>query len=402
MRTAIVEMRGRRADRGEHAGLLLQRYLAEEATGDNGNPTEKRAILDAAAAAARRTASSVLYKNAFNRRSDGLSFRSHRFQLVTEGRLIVGLGSENVLETGITLNHIYGVPIIPGSALKGIASHYCAEVWGAADARFRPPSEEENKAYRKYLANEGPKPDDNFHRLLFGTTDDSGCIVFHDAWFIPESSDQPLVLDVMTPHHLAWLDGSVTPTDFDSPTPVPFVSVTGAFDFVVSWRGPEFGDETKEQWLVLVEQLLRAALADWGVGGKTTSGYGRLVTDPEAEKRRQEEEAARKEKEEVAAFEASLANDSEPLRKLKQLKRDQNWRNEAGDNNMISALQKFADEHPDPPQDCLDWIRDWLESIPKYKGVWDDPDATKGKNEKPKYRAKAVRDLVKRLNPDQS
>ncbi len=33
----------------------------------------------------------------------------------------------------------------------------------------------------------------------------------------------------MTPHHPKWLDGSVAPTDFDSPTPVPFLSVTGTF-----------------------------------------------------------------------------------------------------------------------------------------------------------------------------
>ena len=50
--------------------------------------------------------------------------------LSTAGRLIVGLGSENVLETGIRLHHTYGLPIIPGSAFKGLAAHYCHEAWG--------------------------------------------------------------------------------------------------------------------------------------------------------------------------------------------------------------------------------------------------------------------------------
>jgi CRISPR-associated protein Cmr6 len=54
-----------------------------------------------------------------------------------QGRLIVGLGGDNVLETGLTLHHTYGVPLIPGNALKGLAAHYCDQVWGQADAEFR-------------------------------------------------------------------------------------------------------------------------------------------------------------------------------------------------------------------------------------------------------------------------
>ncbi|MEO0253780.1 MAG: type III-B CRISPR module RAMP protein Cmr6, partial [candidate division WOR-3 bacterium] len=40
--------------------------------------------------------------------------------LKVQSRLIVGLGSSHVLETSITLHHIYGVPYIPASALKGV------------------------------------------------------------------------------------------------------------------------------------------------------------------------------------------------------------------------------------------------------------------------------------------
>src|SRR5713226_7118735 len=36
------------------------------------------------------------------------------------GRLAIGLGSESVLEVGIRLNHSYGTPMIPGSAIKGV------------------------------------------------------------------------------------------------------------------------------------------------------------------------------------------------------------------------------------------------------------------------------------------
>ena len=79
----------------------------------------------------------------------------------------------------------------------------------------------------------------------------------------------------MTPHHQKWqTDADVAPTDFDSPVPVPFLSVAGRFHIAVCWRGPEH-DQSKA-WTQRAMVLLEEALKDWGIGGKTTSGYGRL------------------------------------------------------------------------------------------------------------------------------
>ena len=41
-------------------------------------------------------------------------------QLKTASRLVVGLGAGHVLETSLTLHHIFGIPYIPASALKGV------------------------------------------------------------------------------------------------------------------------------------------------------------------------------------------------------------------------------------------------------------------------------------------
>ena len=82
-------------------------------------------------------------------------------------------------------------------------------------------------------------------------------------------------MDVMTPHHPKWLDGEKPPTDFDSPVPVPFVSVRGKFRVAVSWHGPM--SEKAACWTELGFDLLTEALREWGVGGKTSSGYGRLL-----------------------------------------------------------------------------------------------------------------------------
>lgn len=267
MREAITSLASRR-NRGQHAGLLLHRFLAEAATGENGNPEEKRALLNAAISAADNSVLHSLYKPAFERWKKSLPDLTTANDFSTEGRLIVGLGTENVLETGIRLHHTYGLPIIPGSALKGLAAHYCHEAWGQLSSGEN--ATEENKCFRRGWSEEGQE----YHRLLFGATDDGGCLVFHDAWLLPDSRN-PLVMDVMTPHHPKWIDGKVPPTDFDRPIPVPFVSVSGKFRIAVSWNGPM--SEKAACWTNLGFELLTEALQEWGVGGKTSSGYGRLI-----------------------------------------------------------------------------------------------------------------------------
>ena len=107
MRQAICRLRDRRADQGQHAGLLLQRYLCEHATGEDGNPEEKRAILGAAIRAAQNDDVQALYSEAYDRWKQTLPKGTCTFERQIDGRMIVGLGSENVLETGITLHHTF-------------------------------------------------------------------------------------------------------------------------------------------------------------------------------------------------------------------------------------------------------------------------------------------------------
>jgi CRISPR-associated protein Cmr6 len=231
----------------QNAGLLLSRYLHD--------PEKRSDLLQGAIAASRDIG---IYTMAFNRRAasfPGDALHLSR-KLRTRSRLIVGLGSDNVLEAGIRLDHTYGVPVIPGSALKGLAAHHCHLSYGPSDASFLRGG--------------------TCYSLLFGKSDDCGCIAFDDAWPEPESlANGALKLDVMTPHHQKWqLKGAVAPTDFDSPVPVSFLSVVGSFEFRVSWRGASCEDAT--EWTAHAMAILIDALGERGVGGKTTSGYGRL------------------------------------------------------------------------------------------------------------------------------
>lgn len=262
-------------EKGSHAGLLLSRFLRIP-SGDDEHSQERLKLFEAAQAAYKDQGFQNIYKMVFEQRQQFLQ-RATQMWLSVQGRLIVGLGAENVLEAGITLHHTYGVPIIPGTALKGLAAHYCDRVWG---------QKEKDREFKQevYIEKGGQKKRQpgQYYQKLFGTTDDSGHIIFHDAWIKPESLTDPkqgLVPDVLTPHHGDYYmakptDDSIAPTDFDSPKPVTFLSVTGTFHVAVSC---DVSDERGKKWELLAWTLLTQALAHWGVGGKTNAGYGRLV-----------------------------------------------------------------------------------------------------------------------------
>ena len=263
-RAALVNRSGKVA----HAGLLLASYLKH--AGDKGEA--KRLLLEEAILASRNTRE--IYEKAFARWVQYTSGYEAR-NLKVRGRLVIGLGTESVLETGLTLHHTYGTPILPGTGLKGLASHYCDKVWGAA---------KEGEEFRREIkfVEEGKNRTrcGKYYETLFGVTEDAGHIVFHDAWILPDSLSGPtrgLVMDVMTPHHgdyyMAQPETAPAPTDFDDPNPVTFLSVAGDFRVVVAC---DSATDAAGKWAKLAMQLVTEALAHWGVGGKTNSGYGRL------------------------------------------------------------------------------------------------------------------------------
>lgn len=244
-----------------HAGLYLTRYLRAAADASE----EHHAARDALANAAREaiTAARSVYTRAFTRwkvslPDDGPTAADFR----TEPRLVIGLGSHTVLETGLTLHHTYGSPLLPGAALKGLAAHYCHTVWGT-DSRFL-----------------GGKEPGECYRVLFGTQDEGGLVTFHDAWITPDTLAGSLLDDVMTPHHGGYYmhagpGDPPPPADYDDPVPVAFLAVAGTFRVAVT-ADPLLGGNA-ERWARLAFDLLAVALSEWGIGGKTASGYGRLT-----------------------------------------------------------------------------------------------------------------------------
>jgi len=262
-RKALLDIR---RDQGAHAGLLLASYLRAPVKDKDKHPAERALLLNAAVKASHDA--QALYEAAYRRRQADLGQLANPASRLStvQGRLVVGLGGENVLEAGISLHHTYGVPVIPGSALKGLAAHYCDRVWGANHQEYQRQVEEADGRVRPGAA----------HHVLFGGGDDAGHVVFHDAWLAPQSlkPGAGLVLDVMTPHHAGYYVGQddAPPADFDDPTPISFLAVTGVFQVAVSCAS-----EDGRAWAELALELVARALAHWGVGGKTRAGYGRMA-----------------------------------------------------------------------------------------------------------------------------
>ncbi|ALS26935.1 CRISPR type III-B/RAMP module RAMP protein Cmr6 [Paenibacillus sp. 32O-W] len=183
--------------------------------------------------------------------------------------LLIGQGGISVLETPLTLHKTYGLPYIPGTALKGLTSRYYHRRLGSQKSEF---------------------PEwDAYYNILFGIKEKAGVISFHDAWITPETARQAFVLDVMTPHHQSYngirigeLDRHQgqsrldAPRDDDAPVPIPFLAVSGTFRFYLTCspdtdNGPE--------WLRIARKILMHALEHEGIGGKTNAGYGRLEAE---------------------------------------------------------------------------------------------------------------------------
>ncbi|MCC7495841.1 MAG: type III-B CRISPR module RAMP protein Cmr6 [Fimbriimonadaceae bacterium] len=198
-------------------------------------------------------------------------------EVTLASRLLIGHGNSAPTEVGLTLHHTWGVPLLPGSALKGLLAHYFDAVYGG--------DEPERQAFRGVLweGNRIRRGPGETYGAIFGAPDAEddppdcpgavqGGLIFHDALWIPEQPTLPLAPDVLTVHQRQYYttsQGGDWPNDYDSPIPVAFLTVAPQARFLVAITGPV-------AWASLALQQLLLALEEWGVGGKTAAGYGRI------------------------------------------------------------------------------------------------------------------------------
>ncbi|WP_010478231.1 type III-B CRISPR module RAMP protein Cmr6 [Thermococcus zilligii] len=238
--------------------------------------------------------------------------KNNVFRLKTASRLVVGLGDESVYETSIRLLRNYGVPYIPGTALKGIARAYALEKF--ADENFDTLKDklkkddfyeivgeleralsggklevdlgENSEAQLQATFGENSKVRVSFKELveIFGTTEKSGEVIFFDALPVspdsskaslepvpPDSLKAPLEFDIMNPHYGPYYQGDEAPGDWHDPVPVIYLTVRPGVEFLFA-VAPLGRGELAEK----AKAILEEALKEHGVGAKTSLGYGRF------------------------------------------------------------------------------------------------------------------------------
>lgn len=265
-----------------HAGLLMQRGLMQWEEGDK-----------AVKAGLIRTISQVtpnnLYLLAFERwlnktyEEGNPSFTT--LAASVEGRLYTGLPLGGTLETGASIHHTYGMPMLPGSSVKGAVRSYTEHLFAELDVNGDLQFIKSDNINKLLIQEDKQKVID----ILFGKDSDeiddadAGYLIWHDAWWIPKTDDKgnmlsgdmykPFINEVVTVHHQAYYSGEANEAlDMENPIPNQQLAIQGSFYFAI---------EGDKQWADLAKALLQKMLENVGIGSKTSSGYGYFKCDDE-------------------------------------------------------------------------------------------------------------------------
>lgn len=215
-------------------------------------------------------------------------------------RLVIGLGASHPQETSMTLHHIYGIPYIPGSAVKGITRHWFImkefysldlkdieqiecfiKILEDADVDNENITKRDTNLskddFKKKFKVKNIIPDDKLYDLLknqhgkifdfqnvFGTQKKQGKVIFMDAYPVGEIN---LKIDIMNPHYQDYYSENKPPADWQNPNPIKFLTIEKTkFQFYLISRKPTLLDKA--------EEILKESLKEYGIGAKTSLGYG--------------------------------------------------------------------------------------------------------------------------------
>lgn len=190
--------------------------------------------------------------------SKGLALR---FEVIAKTRVVLWLSSPSATELGFCLHHVYGIPYLPPSALKGLAS----------------------KAMWKHVCPQAEWDELSDQILdLFGEGGDEGHVgrvAFLEGIPLGDEKGQIcLETDVMTPHHASYYSGKEAPHDCEGPNPLPFLCIPPGQRFEIGLIFTRGGDQNgPTYWLSEAKRWLINGLSQMGLGAKTSSNYGIMV-----------------------------------------------------------------------------------------------------------------------------
>jgi len=205
------------------------------------------------------------------------------FEATLGSRMMVNLAGGVAENAGIALDRCFGLPLIPGSAVKGITR--VQALWEIHEAK----GDEKLRLLRLamllfgYGAHDlrgdfgwaGGEREAQAIADEIGAQDFKGCACFLPAY---PTTATTLVVDMVNPHYPNYYGGrSQRAEDNESPIPnyFPAVEACSTFGFAALLnRVPDLPNITATGLLAQVKQWLERAVTRKGVGAKTAAGYG--------------------------------------------------------------------------------------------------------------------------------
>ena len=217
----------------------------------------------------------------------GKSFQGQvvTFEATLGSRMMVNLAGGVVENAGIALDRCFGMPLIPGSAVKGISR--AQALWEIHEAT----GAEKLRLLRLAMHLFGfgahdlkPKGDIGWAGGAqqvkdiaeeIGAQDFKGCACFLPAY---PTTTPTLVVDMVNPHYPEYYSGRrQRAEDNESPIPnyFPAVEASSSFGFAVLLnRVPQVPSLAASDLLNQAKEWLERAVTRKGVGAKTAAGYG--------------------------------------------------------------------------------------------------------------------------------
>lgn len=279
-------------DKCANLGLILSRYTPQEVINNETLPNERhkkyrdgwlREQCQAFEKEVLPSAVSALLRGRLDRWF-GMTEGASRFKMRLRSRMMVGLGGKGSLEVGLTLDHVTGLPSIPGSAIKGVVRNYVLLKIAEENNLMFDPGQPEvmNQALvdleDRIISKDDTSKSAAMFRLAFGTQEAAGGFIFYDA--VPTGGMERglFAADVMTPHFVKYYStgGGEAAHDRDNPNPVSFVTVDAGVEFAFA-IGARKGADLTEDELTWGAGVMIDALETLGIGAKTAAGYGVLT-----------------------------------------------------------------------------------------------------------------------------
>ena len=295
-------------------------------------------------------------------------------------RMVLNLGAATAYNNGFLLHKLYGVPYIPGQAIKGVVRHYCI----AAYFDRKEENAFKNASFRMLFGNEEVENKEVEKKAESKTINaQQGNILFFDTF--PATTNFDIVADIMNPHHTKYYDpGNLSsyPNDTESPVPIKFITLKNG-TFVLSVFVPkkekhtkiEFNNTSWENPEKALAELLQAAMKYQGVGAKTNLGYGRLLPNPEVFK---EMEAARKaelakleeEKNKKRAIEAAINDDARRKKEAEEQGITPYIKDAKGYGELLIDASHYKTIHRKLPKEAMLPVEDHAPFLEKLTAIY--------------------------------